>query len=288
MSQLVQIMRSLRSMPPLPDVAHRVLDIVRDPEYSIDSLVAVVRTDPALTARILRLCNSSLYGLRQEINTVSDAVAYLGARNLVKLVLVTCTASYFRSVRTSQFGTPTELWRHTLACATACQSLAERSGYEQPPTAFTAGIVHNVGKVALSQVDLDVGGCDPIVVAETLPRAYVDLERVVLGLDHATAGGIVTESWNLPSDLRRAVRNHHDASHIRSDGDLTALLHVADIAVLQFGIGVAFPDADYDFAPEAMAKLHLGRADIDALRTTVWKELEQSAELLNLDTFGDR
>ncbi len=96
MSQLVQVMRTLRSMPPLPNVAQRVLQILRDPEYSIDGLVQVVRTDPSLTTRILKLCNSSLYSLSHEIASVSDAVAYLGTRNLVKLVLVSCTASSTR------------------------------------------------------------------------------------------------------------------------------------------------------------------------------------------------
>src|SRR5678815_4963252 len=96
MSQMVQIMRALRSMPPLPNVAQRVLQIVREPDYSIDNLVSVVKTDPALTTRILKLCNSSLFGVSREVTTVADAVAYIGTRNLVKLVLVTCTASYFK------------------------------------------------------------------------------------------------------------------------------------------------------------------------------------------------
>ncbi|GAB4160051.1 MAG: HDOD domain-containing protein [Planctomycetota bacterium] len=283
MSQLVQIMRTLRTMPPLPNVAHRVLQIVRDPEYSIDTLVKVVRTDPALTSRILKLCNSSLYGLSQDITDVGNAVAYLGMRNLVRLVLVSCTASYFKSAGNSPYGNPDELWRHTMACATACQMLAEQCGYEQPATAFTAGIVHNVGKIALAQ-SLDPKALPPAVESvDSAGRPYLQIEREFLGLDHAAAGGIVTENWNLPVEIRRAVRNHHDPSRLSTDSELTALLHVADLLVLQLDIGVAFRDADYGIEMDALLRLHLAEEDLEPLQVNVLEELRRSTELLNLE-----
>lgn len=288
MTQLVQIMRTLRSMPPLPNVAHRVLQIVRDPEYSIDTLVQVVRTDPALTTRILKLCNSSLYGLSQDITDVGNAVAYLGTRNLVKLVLVTCTASYFRDVPTSTYAEPKELWRHTMGCATACQLLAEHCGYEQPATAFTAGIVHNVGKVALAQAVDEELIAKVGTGASHAGQSYVQVEREALGLDHASAGGIVTESWNLPVEIRRAVRNHHDANLLASDSELTSLLHVGDLMVLQLGIGVAFPDVDYSMTHVALDRLHIGEHDLEPLQVQVLEELRRSAELLNLEPADDR
>jgi HD-like signal output (HDOD) protein len=290
MSQVVQMMRALRSMPPLPDVAFRVLQIVRDPEYSIDTLVSVVRTDPALTTRILKLCNSSLFGLSREITTVSDAVAYIGTRNLVKLVLVTCTSGYFKSAKGSGFGDAATLWHHTLACATACQSLAEQSGYDQPATAYTAGILHNVGKVALSQV-VDLELLNKIAGEPTAPGPdadWVARERALFGLDHAAAGGLVTESSNLPIELRRAVRHHHDPAQLQSDENLVALLHVADQTALQMGIGVVFPDMDYSISTLALEQLHLTDADIETLKAGVAEDLRRSAELLNLDGLPGR
>jgi HD-like signal output (HDOD) protein len=275
-------------MPPLPNVAHRVLQIVRDPEYSIDTLVQVVRTDPALTTRILKLCNSSLYGLAQDITDVGNAVAYLGTRNLVKLVLVTCTASYFRDVPASTYAEPKELWRHTMGCATACQLLAEHCGYEQPATAFTAGIVHNVGKVALAQAVDETVMARVGVGDSPAGDSYVQLERDTLGLDHATAGGIVTESWNLPVEIRRAVRNHHDANMLSTDSELTSLLHVGDLMVLQLGIGVAFANVDYGIMRVALDRLHLGDQDLEPLQLQVLEELRRSAELLNLDPSDGR
>ncbi len=281
MSKLVQIMRTLRSMPPLPDVASRVLAIVRNPEYSLDALVAVVRTDPALTTRILKLCNSSLFGLAQQITSVSDAVAYLGSRNLVKLVLVSCTASYFKNLPQNAYADPNLLWHQTLACSTACQTLAERCGHGQPATAFTAGILHNVGRIAMVQV------VDPETLATAArqlmdPKANpLEVERKVIGLDHAAASGIVTESWNLPMELRRAARNHHDLSHVATDDDLTALLHVADELVMSMGIGDPQPERSHEPNGAAMQRLGLTGSDFAAVKTMVEQELARMGKLLN-------
>ncbi len=288
MSKLVQIMRTLRSMPPLPDVASRVLTIVRNPEYSIDALVSVVRTDPALTTRILKLCNSSLFGLSQQITSVSDAVAYIGSRNLVKLVLVSCTSSYFKNLPPNSYADPAMLWRQTLACATACQTLAERCGHGQPATAFTAGILHNVGRIAMVQV----------VDAETLataaremmdPKANtLEIERKVIGLDHAAASGIVTESWNLPMELRRAARNHHDLSQVATDDDLTGLLHVADELVMGMGIGDPQPERVHQPNAAAVQRLGLNDSELQSVRTSVEQELARIGKLLNPEPQGSR
>lgn len=290
MPPLVDVIRTLRTMPPLPDVAHRVLQIVNDPEYSLDSLVQVVRVDPALTSRILTLCNSSLHGLSREITTVSEAVAYLGTRNLVKLVLVTCTVAYHRGAQHDGYGGPRELWRHSLACAHACQITAEFCGYDQPGTAFTAGILHNIGKIAVVQI---AGGAaaapDPTRSgAAPAPTQHLELERQWLGIDHAAASGIVAECWGLPADLRRAVRNHHDGNLIRKDGELTALLHVADTLVLGMGIGNPFPSIGQQVLPEALDRLHLADSDLPGIIARVDVELGRSAELLNLAGGPDR
>ena len=89
----------VEKMPPLPNVAVQVLSIIRDPEYPMAELVSVVRTDPALTARILKLCNSSLFSLKHEIATIAEALSFLGTRNILQIVVSTCTSTYFRSVK---------------------------------------------------------------------------------------------------------------------------------------------------------------------------------------------
>lgn len=283
MTQLTEIVRTLRTMPPLPHVAQRVLETVRDPEYSIDELVGLVRTDPSLTARILKLSNSALYGLSTEVASVANAVAYLGTRNLVKLVMVSCAANHFSMAGSSKYTEPKTLWRHTFACAVACQWLANRSGYPQADTAFTAGILHNIGKIALSQM-----ADDALFAGVKAEGDHADVERTLFGIDHATAAGVVVDAWGLPRELRRAVRSHHDEEQLGGESPLPAILNLADTLVLAAGIGNPFPKLPLSISTMALDRLHLTLADTEAATAHVAAELARSEELLNLGVLAGR
>lgn len=269
----------IERMPPLPDVAVQVLSIVSDPEYSLDGLVAIVRTDPTLTARILKTCNSSLYSLSREVNSVSEAVSFLGTRNLVKIVVATCTSPYFNRSGTSAYLSPKEIWHHSIACGITCQILAERSGLDEASTAFTAGILHNIGKIAISQFMASyVPNLEAVEITED--GDFLAFERSFCSMDHAVAGSLVLDRWLLPIQLRRAIRNHHDEILIAADPELTAIVHISDILCLQEGIGVARSGLEYEISPVAMQRLGMSDKSLEMTRERMQKELERSEELI--------
>lgn len=284
-----EILRAVKTVRPLPDVAQRVLRIVQDPDYSIDELVAVVRTDPTLVARVLRLCNSARVGLDRPISSIGDAITYLGSRSLVQLVLVTCSAGMFAGSRGSLYSDPTMLWQHSMACAFASQSLAQRTGEAPATTAFTLGILHDVGKIALSRVAdesrlvaaLGDGATEPLL-------DHVALERKAFGFDHATTAGLVADHWQLPAELAEALRSHHDETMLKQENPLLAILHLADQLALRAGIGNAFPSIPVAIAPAAMTRLDLRDRDLDEVSESLSRELTKVAELLNLDAAQGR
>ncbi|MHC5064184.1 MAG: HDOD domain-containing protein [Planctomycetota bacterium] len=269
----------IERMPPLPDVAVQVLGIVSDPEYSLDGLVSVVRTDPTLTARILKTCNSSLYSLNREVSSVSEAVSFLGTRNLVKLVVATCTSSYFKHAGSSTYLSPKEIWRHSIACGITCQILAERSGLDEASTAFTAGILHNIGKIAISQF-MESYQPNPEALEIMEDGDFLAFERSFCSMDHAVAGSLVLDRWLLPTQLRRAIRNHHDENLIPADPELTSIVHIADILCLQEGIGIAHEGLSYEISPLAMQRLGMSEKSLEMTRSRLQKELERSGELI--------
>lgn len=281
MTSVLDLIRTLRTTPPLPSVAFRILEVVRDADYSIDTLVDLVRTDPSLTARVLRLTNSALFGVPNEITSVGDAVSYVGTRNLVKLVLVCCAANHFKQATSSIYGDPGSLWRHSFAVATACQWLANRCGYGEADTAFTAGILHNVGKVALSQAVDDQHPDVPDAESHSLAEAEI------FGIDHAAAAGVIAGTWSLPRELTMAIRNHHNEREVGKDA-LSAILGLADDLVLALGIGNAFPDVPVQPSAAAMDRLHLTVEDLDNASAHVTAELDENAELLNLPGVSSR
>ena len=280
MPDVLDLLRTLRTTPPLPPVAFRVLEIVKDSDYSIDALIAIVRTDPSLTARVLRLTNSSLFGIPNEITSVADAVSYVGTRNLVKLVLVCCAAHHFRQAENSVYGNSDDIWRHSFAVATACHWLASRCGYEEADAAFTAGILHNIGKVALSQAK------DTSVILSSA-TSHSAQEVSVFQIDHAAAAGVIADAWSLPRELANAIRRHHDEREI-SKNVLCAILSLADDLVLRAGIGNPFPDIEVAPSHAAMSLLQLTVEDLENAMAHVMAELEQNAELLNLDAGSGR
>ena len=270
----------IERMPPLPDAAVQILSIVNDPEYSLDGLVSVVRTDPTLTARILRTCNSSLFSLNRKVSSVSEAVSFLGTRNLVKIVVATCTSAYYRRSGSGIYMSPMEIWRHSIACGITCQILAEQSGLDEASSAFTAGILHNIGKIAISQfMDSLVAG--PQSAQSTKDeKDFLQYERNLCTMDHAVAASLVLDRWLLPSHLRRAIRNHHDEQLIAVDPELTAIVHISDILCLQQGIGVAQQDFEYEISTQALEKLGLHDGSLDTTRVRLQRELVRSEELI--------
>lgn len=284
-----EVLRAVKAVKPLPDVVHRVLRVVRNPDYAIDELVAIVRTDPTLVARVLRLCNSARHGLQHEITAIGDAIAYVGTRNLVQIVLVTCAAGMFTGTRASRYGDATTIWHHSVACALGCQSLAAEGGDVATATAFTCGILHGVGRLVLSQITDDTRfsqAHDALWDQQHLDQ--FEVERRVLGLDHAAAAALFADLWQLPPTLAVPLGGHHDERVVAADDPMASILHVADLLALEVGIGNAFPRFPVRYLPAALQRLRLDDQALERHRGQLQKRVQEAAELLNLDVAAGR
>ncbi len=288
MPSLQEFQRAVKAVRPLPEVAHRVLRIVQGEDWAIGELVAIVRTEPTLVARILRLCNSARSGLDVEISSIADAISMLGSRNLVQLVLITCSSGMFCGAKNSLYADPATLWHHSVACALACQLIAARTGQVSPANAFTAGILHDVGKIVIAQATDVAQVLDAIAASGQDHDSHVGFERRMFGIDHARAAGLVADSWQLPATLANAMRSHHDEKAMAGDDAMPAVLHTADQLVLQAGIGNAFPRLNVDIHAAALERLELDSNDLAALTRGLGVELAAAAELLNIHPAGSR
>lgn len=276
------ILTALRSMPPLPDVAYRLLATMNDPDYDIGEVVELVRIDPTLTARLLRLVNSALFGNMRAITNVADAVMFAGTRNLVKLVMVSCTASHFVDAGDSAYTDARGLWRHTIATALAAQHLAEQVSADAS-LAFTAGVLHDIGRIAMCRFAADWN--PQAALAAGVPEELAAIERHSFGVDHATAAGIVATAWNLPIALIEPLRGHHDDA---CEAPLAAVLDVADALALALGHGNPLATTHPRPRPAALRLLELGEPDLDAATAHLTAEMARNEELLNLDALLGR
>lgn len=199
------------ALPPLPKVALRVIQVAQDPRSSAVDLAMAVSSDPALAARVLRVANSPLYRAQREITSVQEALVRLGfvqARNIA--VSSAITAAYAPDTRNALFRIE-EFWRHSLAVAFRASELAGVRPGLDVPTAFTAGLLHDIGRLALYYAD--PAGVDQAVARALAEEVPLDaIEREEFGVSHDEVGGRLAERWGLPPATVAAIANHHRPS----------------------------------------------------------------------------
>ena len=199
----------LESLPPLPPVALRVVQVTQDPRASAADLATVVASDPALSARILRVANSAAYRAVQEVTSVQAALVRLGfvqARNIA--LSAALTGAYAPDQRNALFRID-EFWRHSLAVAFRSAELAAQRPQLDVPTAFTAGLLHDIGRLALYYAD--PAGMDQAVAAVLAGTATLEAaELAETGYRHGDVGGALCRRWGLPERIAEAAAGHHD------------------------------------------------------------------------------
>ena len=259
----------VQEIPPLPAAATRLLEMCRDPEISSSEIVEVISRDPALTMKVLRLSNSPFYGLPRQVNSLSDAVVYLGSDALVNFVLAGCMSEQYEE-RNDGYGLDEgELARHALASAICAQKVAEIAAPELATPAFTCGLLHDVGKIILNRIVAE-SLTTMLQLVETQNISFLDAENLVLGFTHSTAGAAVAEHWTLPTSIVESIRYHHEPlAASAANHKLVALTHVGDVLCVSFGIGVGSNGMAYSFHPGALRVLGLEIEDLFALAVEV-------------------
>jgi putative nucleotidyltransferase with HDIG domain len=292
------LLQQLEQLPTLPTVAVRVLELTAQEKTSAKDVVAVIESDPALTTRILRVVHRADGGLRADINSIERAVVFLGfeaVRNAALAVGVFETFGPSAQEKASlapggrRFNRE-DFWKHCLGVACMAELLAERmkatgkAGVE-PSDAFVAGLLHDIGKVAIDAA-LPKSFARVVEAVEMLRGNIADVERTVIGLDHMVVGKRLAERWMLPPVLRDVIWLHGQLPQALPDTvrnpQLVHLVTLADVLVRQQHVGYS---GNYAFTipvPALLEALKLTQADIDDASTRLVARLEPRAKSLGL------
>ena len=226
--------RRIDNLPTLPRVVIEVNRLMQNPDVSLQQVGEVIEKDLALAPRILKLVNSSFFGLQAQVASIPRAMVLLGINQVRNAV-------YAVSVLEAMGGHDSEvqgMWRHGAAVAAVAQYLARQAAPVHRENAFTAGLLHDIGKFIIWHHFPDIyndGG-----TAEDSGRHPAGLQRMPMNIRwHAEVGAYLAELWQLPPILRDAIRHHHRPSAAEIDDTLAALVHVADLAVHLINIPAA-------------------------------------------------
>jgi len=229
MSALVldDIVRKLQDLPSLPVVVMELLSAIDQEEVDISVLAKKVSHDQALTAKTLRLANSSLYGLQVKMTTIQQAITFLGFQTTRNLITAAAVTGCFAQGQCPGFNDKA-FWRHSIATAACCRVIARRIKFSQD-YAFTAGLLHDIGRLVLvSTFPVEYQA----VVAHQRQHdvGVLEAERAVMGVDHVDAGIALSEHWNFSDTMRMAISYHHHPD-APGAGKLAAIVHVANAIV---------------------------------------------------------
>jgi len=250
-------LREIKNLPTLPGIVTKLTKMAEDPDTTTEQMGKVISKDHILAAKLLRLVNSAFYGFPQRISSLNSAIILLGF-NVIKSLII--SASIFEIMEDQDV----ELWEHSLGCAVVCSVVAKRLGLSDPEEISTAGLIHDIGKVAIKmELPQEYEEINRMVQEEHVSRFTA--ERKILGLDHAEVGGWLAKRWNLPNKLIEPISCHHDPRLAKNEQLSSAVVHFGNIVIR--GMGYCHGDDIWvpPMSQRAYRLLDLSAVDIDEI-----------------------
>lgn len=267
-----KFVKSIDNLPTLPSIVAKVSEIIENPTASAADINSVIRQDLALSARILRLVNSSFYGFPRRISSITHAVVILGFNTVRNVALSAFVLDAF-SVRDLPFGYR-DFWIHSLGTAIAANTLAKRLGFADAEDAFMGGLLHDVGKVVLHQYAREDFAAVLRIVKEK-DCLIREAEKEALGLTHAEVGSALLDAWHLPPKLVEAVGLHHAPGASVEAAELSAIVHLSDIFTRALLVGSGGDSRIPRASREAWARLKLDTSQVGELLREIAREIRK-------------
>lgn len=248
---------AVRDLPSLPRVFEEISRRLNDPRSSMEEIAQLVALDQALTAKVLRMVNSPLYGFPRRIGSIDHAIVLLGL-NVIRGLIV--CASVLEVAAGSMVG----LWEHSVGCALACREIARWAGFKDADEYAVAGLLHDLGKVVVFVQMPDIHERIQQTQAET-GVCPLEAERAVLGFGHDRINAWLADHWNLPRTIKEGMAGHHLPSSSRYHSKYAAVVHVGDFLAKVLEIGDAGNDGAPALDPLAFSSIGLALEELEPI-----------------------
>ncbi len=255
--ELTTQLEACKTLPSPPGVAIQIVGLANDPEANMNKIAKVLATDPAITAKILRIANSPMYTQQRKTENLRRAVVVLGLNATISLAL---SFSLLKSFRSEDEGDGLDYplyWRRALLCATVSRSLAEVAGIADAEELFLSALIQDIGMLALDQ---SVPGVYEHLEGQAHHAVITAREIEKLGVDHAAVGGWLLERWNFPDRIQQAVAASHDPEIVPAGHENGAFVRCVALSGL---VGEVFLDQSGEGRFQALADAAQGHFGID-------------------------
>lgn len=271
-------LQNVGDIPSLPILYIRLDETINHPRSSIADIATIISEDQGLTAKILKLANSPLYGHFGRIDTISRAVTILGVQQLRDLSLAVSVMGMFKHL--SDYPLSMEIfWKHSIACGLAARTLATSQREANLERFFVAGILHDIGRLVYI---MRIPEQFREMMKESFEehRSLLDIEHEQLGFDHGALAGALLKEWKLPVSISEPVEHHHNFSQASRYPRDTALLHLADVIAHALEMGSSGEHAVPPLAPDAWELLAISPALLEPVIKQIEPQFESLTQIL--------
>ena len=265
MTDLKDIVEQIDQLEPIPPIATQILALTEDPDSSLKEISDLIRNDPALTANLLKICNSAFFSLPRQVESVRDAIAFLGLDQIVELVLFNGLSASFRKEMVGYGLGERELWRHAVSSAHVAGMLAERFGTpHNKHLIYTAALVKDIGKlilgrfVAFSYEQINI-------FVQSRGHSFNDAEQEIIGMNHEELGALVAKKWHFSDKMIDIIRHHHLSDESARRDLETVLVYLADIICMMMGVCTGADGLSYRFYGDVLRQLSLTENDLHGI-----------------------
>ncbi len=287
LSMIEKTIETIRELPTLPLVAHKINTILQDPKSSVSDLTKIVEKDQSLAAKVLKLVNSAHYGLTQRVTNVKQAIALLGYKNISYIVMTISVFDTLRHVKKHHFDRR-EFWNHSIAVAQLSLKLAKECEYNLIDDIFTAGLLHDLGKVFMDGY-LHEEFEAIVECAQKDGISFIEAENRLFDVDHTMVGEWIARTWGLPLHVIAGIKHHHQDMENRKGLSLSSesfidIIKIADIGVKLRQIGNSGDGQAYKrkLDNSFFKRLPIDKDDVNILLDELERDLYKSEILLNL------
>jgi putative nucleotidyltransferase with HDIG domain len=281
MLDLTPIMKKIDTLKPIPQVAHKILSIVEDPESSLPDLAKVIEYDSAVTANLLKVANSAYFGRPGKFDSVHQAIVYLGMDHVVDLVLLASGADNLKPEQTGYDLQKGDLWKYSVLSALIAKELAENKGMDKTHLIFTASLLKDIGKVILNQYVGDVFE-EINALVEEKHLTFREAEKQIIGIDHAELGGMVAQSWHFSPKMVEIINNHHQPQKSSMSEIESSIVYLADTICMMMGIGGGMDGLAYRFHKDVISRLEFTEKDLQEIMALFGEKLQHVESLVGM------
>ncbi len=242
-------------------------------------IVAEIPEFPSMPTTALK-AKKLLDAAQVDFDELAQAIVRLGTRQVSQMVVGLAGASLLDTEIEGYDMGPRAMWKHALAVAIGSSELTKHLEKEDPDAAFTAGILHDVGKVALANfVHANADTIEQIAFEKNVP--FNVAERFVLGIDHAELGAMLMDEWDLNEKITRVIRWHHSPNKCEANFSLTDIVHVANAVTMQAGIGTGIDGLHYNLCEDAVDRLGVTSDYMDDFALEIETRLEKISDIFD-------